>query len=269
MDYLQNHVNQLTGQVNHWNDSLRLALDDLYELFKNLEVLQNEFEIDLLRLHSQGREQKKQISYVQDDLVNQRIDIAVNRQDMGGIDDTVMTLNQQFEKAKQKLDVMVNQSYLISGTISNINTEIQETKTNQQNQQNQIDIMAGSLANLIQEVQQVQNSFAAVEEGIQSNQDAILTLEEKLEAQTDELTSGMEKMLDDFNQEMKTIGQTLDDQDNNSLRARKKILTDLNDFKDEFTKLKNKVSSLNNNITSLEGDIKTLNRKVDKIPTNK
>ena len=283
MDYLQNHVNQLTGQVNHWNDSLRLALDDLYELFKNLEVLQNEFEIDLLRLHSQGRERKKQISYVQDDLVNQRIDIAVNRQDMGGIDDTVMTLNQQFEKAKQKLDVMVNQSYLISGTISNINTEIQETKTNQQNQQNQIDIMAGSLANLIQEVQQVQNSFAAVEEGIQSNQDAILTLEEKLEAQTDELTSGMEKMLDDFNQEMKTIGQTLDDfnqqmktigqtlddQDNNSLRARKKILTDLNDFKDEFTKLKNRVSSLNNNITSLEGDIKTLNRKVDKIPTNK
>ncbi|HIN02955.1 MAG TPA: hypothetical protein EYM60_06400 [Candidatus Marinimicrobia bacterium] len=96
-----------------------------------------------------------------------------------------------------------------------------------------------------------------------------MTLEENLKAQTDELTSGMEKMLDDFNQEMKTIGQTLDDQNNNSLRARKKILTDLNDFKDEFTKLKNKVSSLNNNITSLEGDIKTLNRKVDKIPTNK
>jgi len=281
MDYLQNHVNQLTGQVNHWNDSLRLALDDLYELFKNLEVLQNEFEIDLLRLHSQGREQKKQITYVQDDLVNQRVDIAFNRQNMGGIDDTVSTLHKQFDKARKKLDVTVDQSYLISGTISNMNTEIQRTTEGQQNQQNQIDIMAGSLANLIQEVQQVQNSFAAVEEGIQSNQDAIQKLAGNLSAQTEELTSGMgemsddftqqmktiSQMLDDFTQQIKTIGQTLDDQDNKSLRARKKILNDLNDFKDEFSKLKGKVTSLNNDINSLEGDIKAINKKVDNIPT--
>jgi chromosome segregation ATPase len=281
MDYFQNHVNQLTGQVNHWNDSLNLALDDLYELFKNLEVLQNEFEIDLLRLHSQGREQKKQITYVQDDLVNQRVDIAFNRQNMGGIDDTVSTLHKQFDKARKKLDVTVDQSYLISGTISNMNTEIQRTTEGQQNQQNQIDIMAGSLANLIQEVQQVQNSFAAVEEGIQSNQDAIQKLAGNLSAQTEELTSGMgemsddftqqmktiSQMLDDFTQQIKTIGQTLDDQDNKSLRARKKILNDLNDFKDEFSKLKGKVTSLNNDINSLEGDIKAINKKVDNIPT--
>ena len=267
MDYFQNHVNQLTGQVNHWNDSLNLALDDLYELFKNLEVLQNEFEIDLLRLHSQGREQKKRITYVQDDLVNQRVDIAFNRQNMGGIDDTVSTLHKQFDKAKRRLDVTVDQSYLISGTISNMNTEIQKTTEGQQNQQNQIDIMAGSLANLIQEVQQVQNSFAAVEEGIKSNQDAIQKLAGNLSAQTEELTSGMGEMSDDFNQQMKTIGQTLDDQDNKSLRARKNILDDLNDFKDEFSKLKGKVTSLNNDINSLEGDIKAINKKVDNIPT--
>ena len=63
LEYLQGNVNHLSGQVNHWNDSLRTALDDLYELFKNLEVLQNEFEIDLLRLHTQGREQKKKMEY--------------------------------------------------------------------------------------------------------------------------------------------------------------------------------------------------------------
>ena len=267
MDYFQNHVNQLTGQVNHWNDSLNLALDDLYELFKNLEVLQNEFEIDLLRLHSQGREQKKQITYVQDDLVNQRVDIAFNRQNMGGIDDTVSTLHKQFDKARRRLDVTVDQSYLISGTISNMNTEIQKTTEGQQNQQNQIDIMAGSLANLIQEVQQVKNSFSAVEEGIKSNQDAIQKLAENLSAQTEELTSGMGEMSDDFNKQMKTIGQTLDDQDNKSLRARKNILDDFNDFKDEFSKLKGKVTSLNNDINSLEGDIKAINKKVDNIPT--
>ena len=71
--------------------------------------------------------------------------------------------------------------------------------------------------------------------------------------------------LDGFNQQMKTIGQTLDDQDNKSLRARKKILNDLNDFKDEFSKLKGKVTSLNNDINSLEGDIKAINKKVDNI----
>ena len=91
LEYLQGNVNHLSGQVNHWNDSLKTALDDLYELFKNLEVLQNEFEIDLLRLHSQGREQKKKMDYVEDDLINQRVDIASNRQEMGGIDDTVST----------------------------------------------------------------------------------------------------------------------------------------------------------------------------------
>ena len=267
VDYLQKNINQLTGQINYMNDSLKVALDDLYELFKNLEVLQNEFEIDLLRLHSQGREQKKQIEYVQGDLVNQRVDIAVNRQEMGGIDDTVTTLNKQLALAKKKLEATTNQSYLISGTISNINHDISETKAAQQNQQNQIDIMAGSLANLIQEVQQVQNSFSAVEEGIKSNQDAIQKLAENLSAQTEELTSGMGEMSDDFNQQMKTIGQTLDDQDNKSLRARKKILNDLNDFKDEFSKLKGKVTSLNNDINSLEGDIKAINNKVDNIPT--
>ena len=97
--------------MNHWNDSLKTALDDLYELFKNLEVLQNEFEIDLLRLHSQGREQKKKMEYVEDDLVNQRVNIASNRQEMGGIDDTVSTLNKEFGQVRQTIDITANQSY--------------------------------------------------------------------------------------------------------------------------------------------------------------
>jgi predicted nucleic acid-binding Zn-ribbon protein len=72
-------------------------------------------------------------------------------------------------------------------------------------------------------------------------------------------------MLDDFNQQMKTINQKLDDQDNNSSRARKKILTDLNDFKDDFANLKNKISNLNDEITTLNGDVKKLNNKVESL----
>ena len=62
LEYLQGNVNHLSGQVNHWNDSLKTALNDIFDLYKNLEVLQNEFEIDLLRLHSEGREHKKKLS---------------------------------------------------------------------------------------------------------------------------------------------------------------------------------------------------------------
>ena len=156
LEYLQGNVNHLTGRVNHWNDSLKITLDDLYELFKNLEVLQNEFEIDLLRLHSQGREQKKKIEYVQDDLVNQRVNIASNRQEMGGIDDTVNTMNKQFTQVRQKLDITANQSYLLSGNLSSIKKDLESIRSVQDNQQNQIDMMSGALANNIQEVIRVQ-----------------------------------------------------------------------------------------------------------------
>ncbi|MBT5749355.1 MAG: hypothetical protein HOI40_08540, partial [Candidatus Marinimicrobia bacterium] len=144
------------------------------------------------------------------------------------------------------------------------------------NQQNQIDIMSGSLANLIQEVQKVQNSFSAVEDGIESNKNLILDLTANLKSQTDELATGMEKMLEDLTKQIKTINNALEDQDNNSLRARKKISTDLNDFKNEFSQLKNKFNRLNSDVSSFEGDLKSfdselnkLNRKVDNIPTKK
>ena len=61
---------------------------------------------------------------MQDDLVNQRVDIASNRQEMGGIDDTVSTMNKQFNKVKQKLDITANQSYLLSGNLSSIKKDL-------------------------------------------------------------------------------------------------------------------------------------------------
>ena len=83
-------------------------------------------------------------------------------------------------------------------------------------------------------------------------------------------------MLEDLTKQIKTINNALEDQDNNSLRARKKISTDLNDFKNEFSQLKNKFNRLNSDVSSFEGDLKSfdselnkLNRKVDNIPTKK
>ena len=279
LEYLQGNVNHLSGQVNHWNDSLRTALDDLYELFKNLEVLQNEFEIDLLRLHSQGREQKKKIEYVEDDLVTQRVDIASNRQEMGGIDDTVSTLNEEFGQVRQKLDITANQSYILSGNLSTIKKDIQSIRSTQENQQNQIDMMAGALANNIQEVIQVQGKFSSVENGVEENQLDIRKLNKDLFDQTDELSAGMDLMLKDITSQLDAINDRIEKMDNNALKARKKLTTDLGDLANELNILSDKVTtlsrdfrvtdekvdSIDDKIRSIEGSVDKLDSRINKV----
>ena len=279
LEYLQGNVNHLTGQVNHWNDSLKTALDDLYELFKNLEVLQNEFEIDLLRLHSQGREQKKKMDYVEDDLINQRVDIASNRQEMGGIDDTVSTLNQEFSQVRQKLDITANQSYILSGNLTTIKKDIQSIRSNQENQQNQINMMSGALANNIQEVIQVQGKFSNVENGVEENRLEIRKLNNELLDQTEELSKGMDMMLKDLTSQLESISDRIDQMDNNALKARKKLTTDLGDLANELNILSDKfitmsrdhrvtdekVNSIDGNISTIERSINNIDGKINKI----
>ena len=272
LEYLQGNVNHLTGQVNHWNDSLKTALDDLYELFKNLEVLQNEFEIDLLRLHSQGREQKKKMDYVEDDLINQRVDIASNRQEMGGIDDTVSTLNQEFSQVRQKLDITANQSYILSGNLTTIKKDIQSIRSNQENQQNQINMMSGALANNIQEVIQVQGKFSNVENGVEENRLEIRKLNNELLDQTEELSKGMDMMLKDLTSQLESISDRIDQMDNNALKARKKLTTDLGDLANELNILSDKVIALSRDhrvtdekVNSIDGNISTIARSINNI----
>ena len=265
LEYLQGNVNHLSGQVNHWNDSLRTALGDLYELFKDLEVLQNEFEIDLLRLHSQGREQKKKIEYVQDDLVDQRVDIASNRQEMGGLDDTVSTMNKQFSQVRQKLDITANQSYLLSGNLSTIKKDIQSIRSVQENQQNQIDMMAGALANNIQEVIRVQGKFGDVEDGVEKNQIEIKKLANNLELKTDELANDMRSMLKDLTSRLDVISIKIEDMDKNALKARKKLATDLGDLANELGIIGEKVVTLTRDFRTNEEKLSSIDDKVDKV----
>ncbi len=272
LEYLQGNVNHLTGQVNHWNDSLKTALDDLYELFKNLEVLQNEFEIDLLRLHSQGREQKKKMDYVEDDLINQRVDIASNRQEMGGIDDTVSTLNQEFSQVRQKLDITANQSYILSGNLTTIKKDIQSIRSNQENQQNQINMMSGALANNIQEVIQVQGKFSNVENGVEENRLEIRKLNNELLDQTEELSKGMDMMLKDLTSQLESISDRIDQMENNALKARKKLTTDLGNLANELNILSDKVITLSRDhrvtdekVNSIDGNISTIERSINNI----
>tara|TARA_Y100001970_G_C14114317_1_gene792678 strand:- start:75 stop:1193 length:1119 start_codon:yes stop_codon:yes gene_type:complete len=268
LEYLQGNVNHLTGQVNHWNDSLKTALGDLYELFRDLEVLQNEFEIDLLRLHSQGREQKKKIEYVQDDLVNQRVDIASNRQEMGGIDDTVNTMNKQFTQVRQKLDITANQSYLLSGNLSSIKKDLESIRSVQDNQQNQIDMMAGALANNIQEVIRVQGKFGDVEDGVENNQIEIKKLSNSLELKTDELAKNINLSRKELTGSLDIISSKLEDMDVNAVKARKKLATDLGDLKNELEIVSDKVITLSRDVRKNEEQLSSISDKIVKVESS-
>ena len=58
-------------------------------MYRDLEVLQNEYEIDLLRLHSQSRDLKRNIEYMQDDLMESKLSISSNKQKLTILEDSL------------------------------------------------------------------------------------------------------------------------------------------------------------------------------------
>ncbi len=212
------------------------------------------------------------MDYVEDDLINQRVDIASNRQEMGGIDDTVSTLNQEFSQVRQKLDITANQSYILSGNLTTIKKDIQSIRSNQENQQNQINMMSGALANNIQEVIQVQGKFSNVENGVAENRLEIRKLNNELLDQTEELSKGMDMMLKDLTSQLESISDRIDQMDNNALKARKKLTTDLGDLANELNILSDKVITLSRDhrvtdekVNSIDGNISTIERSINNI----
>ena len=270
VDHLQNHVNHLTGKLENLNDSLRMVLDNLSINYQELEGLQGEFEIDLLRLHSQGREQKKQIQYLQDDGLDKRVDIAANRQNLGGLKDTVNFYVGEFKKESQTLETTTNTAFLLTGTVSNTRRELQDAVQEQQNQKNQIDIMAGSIAHLIQEVQQVSDSFAAIEEAIEMNGKSIAaltaalqtqdaTLNEKIDQAVAVLNQEIDQAVREYTSQIKLVQVTLEDQADHGVRTRKKIDLDIKDLGElsdrKHEKLAKRLDDLEKNFFTVESNI--------------
>ena len=286
LEYLQGNVSHLTGKVSHWNDSLKTVVDDLQVLFKNIEVLQNEFEIDLLRLYSESREQKNKIDYVQDDLVNQRVGIASNRQEVGTLDDSLVTLEKNYAQIKQKLDVTANQSYLLTGNLSSFKKDIQTSKENQQMHQNQINMMSGALANQIQEVTRVQSSFSSIEDMIKNNDMEIKNNSNEIELKTSELSIDINNILTDINKKLNIINKAIENSDKKNIENHQKLNVEIGNLKSDFDIMNNKVldvtrdlkasnerisrlddliSKLGNTLIKVDSSIKDMNIKISKI----
>ena len=286
LEYLQGNVTHLTGKVSHWNDSLKIVVDDLQVLFKNIEVLQNEFEIDLLRLYSDSREQKKKMDYVQDDLVNQRVGIAGNRQEVNFLEDSLASVEKNYSQIKQKLDITSNQSYLLTGNLSSFKKDIQTSKDNQQIQQNQIDMMSGALANQIQEVTRVQSSFSSIENMIEENGVEIKNNSNDIELKTSELSIEINNFLTDFNEKLNSINKFIKASDKKNIENHQEQKVEIGDLNNDFDIMNNKVldvtrdlkasnekisrlddlvGKLDNTLIKVENSIKDMNTKISKI----
>ena len=275
LEYIQGNLTHLNGQVNHWNDSLKLAFAELFDLFKNLETLQNEFEIDLLRLNSQGHEQKKLMEYAQDDLVNQRVDISSNRHNLEGLDDTVRYLSRQFLKASQKLDNNENQSYLVSGNLSTIKKDVGLIRVEQKNQDNQINMMSGALANNIQEVIRVQGKFSDVETGVSENLDKInqnqiylKRLDEDLQYELKSLNRNMDEMFNIFVNRLDSLSNEIKDMNDKSIKAGKRISSKLGEINTEFGIFNKKMDNMSKELRLTKDRINVIDSKLEDVESD-
>ena len=271
VDHLQNHLDNLSGKLEIWNDSLQQELLNTVKTLKELEALQAEFEVDLLRVHAQTRDQKKKLKYLQDDMVDKRIDIASNRQNLGGIKDTVNFYVKQFKKASRTLDNTTNTAFILTGTVSNTRKELHDIVIEQQKQINRIDIMSGSLAHMIQELQIVTDSFESINFEIQKNAGSIERLKNEM-IETNQLTNirinkleldsekELKSIKDTLNENIESLNLSLDEQVDQNRRDRKKIELDMSDMEDLIQRQNEKVIK---KVDELEKEFHTVKISID------
>ena len=117
LKYLQNNIYRVSGKFDEFNDSLNLELKNLLKLYRDLEVMQNEYEIDLLRLHSQSRDLKRNIEYMQDDLIENKLNISSNKQKLTVLEDSleiqtdILNITQEKSKCYSRSNISYCRKY--------------------------------------------------------------------------------------------------------------------------------------------------------------
>ena len=282
LDQLNSNVRYLTGQVNHLKDSLSFSIEDLNNLFLNIEAIQNEFEIELLRLQSKTRQHNQNLEYNKDDLINNRVKIAEHNQKIGGLSDTLRTLDNLVKKMNEKLNTNMDKSYLLSGNLVTTKNEIKDLYIDQEKSQNQIDMMAGALANNIQEVIRVQGRFSDVENGVKENSTLIKDLNRALIIQKEDLVllvnsnyNTVNEKIVKLNDEIEVLKQKIDSLDQKSEKERNSLLQSLNDLKSELEILNEKVLTYNRQnklaeekLLLLDENISAVNKKLIKMESS-
>jgi len=292
IEFVRRYVENLSGKTVSWKDSLQNKIDNLYQVYKGFEILQQEFEADLLRLHTKDQEKSKQLLEITHDIVEHEVDISLNRQNIGLVGDTIGYINNGLSVAEDNLAKNINQTYVLSGSTANMMDDIDAVSNEITNNKSQIDIMSGSVANLYREVQRVEKSFEFInrsikenrgsiglnQESINANHNAIIelgnSLDKKIDALHDslkvsqnELVSTMELLWKQNKKSVNDINETFNDSLYSINRKVKTIDTKVEDFGGDLevyiTELKASIENINKAIATINGNISGIERNVD------
>ena len=292
IEFVRRYVESLSGKTVSWKDSLQNNIENLYQIYRGVETLQQEFEADLLRLHTKEQEKTKQLLEITHDIVEHEVDISLNRQNIGLVGDTISNINNGLAIAENNLAKNINQTYVLSGSTANMMDDIDGVSNEIINNKSQIDIMSGSVANLYREVQRVEKSFEFInrsikenrgsiglnQESINANHNAIIELgnsfEEKIDALHDslkvsqnELVSTMELLWKQNKKSVTDINDTFNDSLYNANRKIKKIDTKVDDIDSDLeiyiTELKASIEAINKAIAVINGNINGIENSVN------
>ena len=292
IEFVRRYVENLSGKTVSWKDSLQNKIDNLYQIYKGFEILQQEFEADILRLHSKDQEKSKQLLEITHDIVEHEVDISLNRQNIGLVGDTINNINNGLIIAEDNLAKNINQTFVLSGSTANMMDDIGAVSNELTNNKSQIDIMSGSVANLYREVQRVEKSFEFInrsikenrgslglnQESINANHNAIIelgnaidikieSLHDSLKVSQNELVSTMELLWKQNKKSVSDVNETFNDSLYSVNRKVKKIDNKVNDIDGDLevyiTELKASIENINKAIAVINGNISGIERNVD------
>ena len=259
IEFVRRYVENLSGKTISWKDSLQNKIDNLYQVYKGFEILQQEFEADLLRLHTKDQEKSKQLLEITHDIVEHEVDISLNRQNIGLVGDTIGYINNGLSVAEDNLAKNINQTYVLSGSTANMMDDIDAVSNEITNNKSQIDIMSGSVANLYREVQRVEKSFEFINRSIKENRGSIGLNQESINANHNaiiELGNSLDKKIDALNDSLKVSQNELVSTMELLWKQNKKSVNDINEtFNDSLYSVNRKVKTIDTKVSDVSGDL--------------
>ena len=259
IEFVRRYVENLSGKTVSWKDSLQNKIDNLYQIYKGFEILQQEFEADLLRLHSKDQEKFKQLLEITHDIVEHEVDISLNRQNIGLVGDTINHINNGLAIAEDNLAKNINQTFVLSGSTANIMDDIGSVSNELTNNKSQIDIMSGSVANLYREVQRVEKSFEFINRSIKENRGSIGLNQESINANHNaiiELGNALDKKIESLHDSLKVSQNELVSTMELLWKQNKKSVSDINEtFNDSLYSVNRKVKKIDNKVDDIDGDL--------------
>ena len=259
IEFVRRYVESLSGKTVSWKDSLQSNIENLYQIYRGVEILQQEFEADLLRLHTKEQEKTKQLLEITHDIVEHEVDISLNRQNIGLVGDTISNINNGLAIAENNLAKNINQTYVLSGSTANMMDDIDGVSNEIINNKSQIDIMSGSVANLYREVQRVEKSFEFINRSIKENRGSIGLNQESINANHNaiiELGNSFDKKIDALHDSLKVSQNELVSTMELLWKQNKKSVTDINDtFNDSLYIANRKIKKIDNKVDDIDSDL--------------